>query len=153
MFSTLFRTAACRRTLDQIIEKIERNEKNEERREMRKRFREENMVLKMARLNSQKLDSLLQKRKEALKKQIMRKRALLEKDMTQQIHGELAMLRKRPYDSSDGEEYPYVPRKKLIQEGPLYCVCKTPYNDAEYVSNIFIHFFDMPSKSDCAVGR
>ena len=121
--------------MDQIIEKIERNEKNEERKEMRKRFREENMVLKMARLNSQKLDSLLQKRKETLKKQIMRKRALLEKDMTQQIQGELAILRKRSCESSDGEEteYSYVPKKRVKQEGPLYCVCKTPYNDTEYV--------------------
>ena len=121
--------------MDQIIEKIERNEKNEERKEMRKRFREENMVLKMARLNSQKLDSLLQKRKEILKKQIMRKRALLEKDITQQIQGEMALVRKRRYDSSDGEdlEYSSVPKKRLKQEGPLYCVCKTPYNDTEYV--------------------
>ena len=105
---------------------------------MRKRFREENMVLKMARLNSQKLDSLLQKRKETLKKQIMRKRALLEKDMTQQIQGELAMLRKRRCEGSEEEdgEYSYVPKKKMKQEGPLYCVCKTPYNDTEYVFHI-----------------
>ena len=135
MTCTHSRTAACRRTLDQIIEKIERNEKNEERKEMRKRFREESMVLKMARLNSQKLDSLLQKRKETLKKQIMRKRALLEKDMTQQIHSEMALLRKRRYESSDGEEgeHSLVPRKKVKQDGPLYCVCKTPYNETEYV--------------------
>ena len=121
--------------MDQIIEKIERNEKNEERKELRKRFREENMVLRMARLNSQKLDSLLQKRKETLKKQIMRKRALLEKDMTQQIQSEIAILRKRRYESSDGEEaeYSFVPKKKVKQEGPLYCVCKTPYNETEYV--------------------
>ena len=121
--------------MDQIIEKIERNEKNEERKELRKRFREENMVLRMARLNSQKLDSLLQKRKETLKKQIMRKRALLEKDMTQQIQSEIAILRKRRYESSDGEEteHSFVPKKKAKQEGPLYCVCKTPYNETEYV--------------------
>ena len=121
--------------MDQIIEKIERNEKNEERKELRKRFREENMVLRMARLNSQKLDSLLQKRKETLKKQIMRKRALLEKDMTQQIQSEIAILRKRRYESSDGEEaeYSFVSKKKVKQEGPLYCVCKTPYNETEYV--------------------
>jgi hypothetical protein len=26
-----------------------------------------------------------------------------------------------------------VPKKRVKQEGPLYCVCKTPYNDTEYV--------------------
>lgn len=141
----VFRTAACRRTLDLIIEKIERHERTEERKELRKRFREESMVLKLARLKGQKLDTLLQKRKETLKKQIMRKRYLLEKDMTHQIQGEMAMLRKRRYDSSDGEEagYSYVPRKRLKQEGPLYCVCKTPYSDTECVLlfEIVIFFF------------
>lgn len=94
----------------------------------------------MARLNSQKLDSLLQKRKETLKKQIMRKRALLEKDMTQQIQGELAILRKRRYESTDEEqEYSFVPKKRKVkEEGPLYCVCKTPYNDTEYVFMQFV---------------
>ncbi|XP_046856305.1 nucleosome-remodeling factor subunit BPTF-like isoform X2 [Xenia sp. Carnegie-2017] len=127
----LSRTMTCRRVIDLIIDKIERNEKNEERREMRKRFKEANVVLKLAQLNRQKLDTLLQKRKETLKKQIMRKRALLEKDIAQELQGELTR-RKRKFDLSDGEEKISVSWKRSKRDEPLYCICRTPYDDTEF---------------------
>lgn len=122
--------ATCKKTIDQIIDKIEKNEKVEEKKEMKRRFREESLVLKMARLNSQKLDGVLQKRKESLKKEIMKKRAFLEKDMAHEIQAELNILKKRRRES--GENYDvFPPRKRLKHDGKLFCLCKTPYDSSE----------------------
>ena len=105
--------------------------------------------MKNERMKVIKLDAQLQKRKELLKKDIMKKRAQLEKELTLEIHEEIRreQSRKRKMDS----ESESVTKKKIEIE-KLYCVCKTPYDDTKYVRTVlasslfhlFCHLFHHP---------
>ena len=126
------RIAICRKVLDFILDKIERNEENERKREEKKRAKEESQALKLEKQKAAKLGVLLQKRKEALKKDMVRKRDLLERDLMVELQQNNPSKRKNS-DRKNWQNSPEGPmtKKRKTEDEWLYCICKTPYDPAQ----------------------
>lgn len=131
-----YRVAICRKVLDFILDKIDRNEEAERRKQLKKRAKEESQALRMEKQKANKLAALLQKRKEALKRDVMRKRDLLERDLLLELQEDpkTGSKRKHAGDSerrnshSSSPEGPKAKRKKAVEDERLFCICKTPYD-------------------------
>ena len=123
-----FRLAICRKVLDGILDKIDRNEDAERKKEEKKRAKEENQALRLERQKANKLSILLQKRKEALKRELMRKRDLLERDLIlelqQQQQQTLKNKRKQGAterrNSQSTPEGPKAKKKKIKERSKQY---------------------------------
>ena len=76
-----FRLAVCGHVIKNILDKIEREEKQEQKRQKKQESAEE----KQKRMAAAKIQGILFKHKEALKKEIQRKRAQSEKNIHQEI--------------------------------------------------------------------
>lgn len=76
-----YRRAVCGAVLKSIVEKIEKKEKEEVRKVKKQELEEE----KQKRLMVAKLHGTLYKHKEALKREILKKRSLMEKNLQQEI--------------------------------------------------------------------
>lgn len=126
------RIAICRKVLDFMLDKIDRNEEIERRKEEKKRAKEETQALKLEKQKASKLGMLLQKRKEALKKEIVRKRDLLERDLMLELqHNHPNKRRKERTNSQSTPEGPKAKKRKTEDER-LFCVCKTPYDPTQF---------------------
>lgn len=79
--NVFFRRAVCGAVLKSIVEKIEKKEKEEVRKVKKLELEEE----KQKRLMVAKLHGTLYKHKEALKREILKKRSLMEKNLQQEI--------------------------------------------------------------------
>ena len=125
-----FRMGICRKVLDGIIDKIERTEGIERKREEKKRVKEEHQAQKVERQKAHKLDILLQKRKEALKREMVKKRDLLERDLILKLQQTNRRKRGRriSQSSADGSK---PKKKKKVEDQPRLCVCNTPYDPTE----------------------
>lgn len=73
----LFRMIVCNQVMKYILDKIDKEEKQA----AKKRKREESVEQKRSKQNASKLSALLFKHKEQLKAEILKKRALLDKDL------------------------------------------------------------------------
>lgn len=128
------RVAICKKVLDCILDKIDRNEEAERKKEEKKRAKEESQALKVEKQKANKLGVLLQKRKEVLKKEIVRKRDLLERDLMLALHQGNKHKRKR--ESSERRNSHSTPegpkaKKKKVEDERLFCICKKPYNPSQ----------------------
>lgn len=110
-----------------MLDKIERNEEAERKKEEKKRAKEENQALRLEKQKANKLGVLLQKRKEALKREVMRKRDLLERDLLLELQQSSKNKRKNSQSTPEGPKA----KKKKVEGERLFCVCKTPYNPTE----------------------
>ncbi|KAL3875950.1 hypothetical protein ACJMK2_033849 [Sinanodonta woodiana] len=82
------RLAICGQVLKAMLDKIEREEKQEQKRQRKQESTEE----KQKRVLAAKLQGILFKHKEALKKEILRKRSLMEKNLQQELQKDIAEL-------------------------------------------------------------
>lgn len=82
------RLAACQAAIKSILDKIEKDEKNV----IRKQKIKESLEEKRQKQSSSKLQVLLFKHAEALKRDIVKKRALLEKDLKIEVQDEISTL-------------------------------------------------------------
>lgn len=128
----LSRIAICRKVLDFMLDKIERNEENERKREEKKRAKEESQALKLEKQKATKLGMLLQKRKEVLKKDMVKKRDLLERDLMVELQQNNSSKRKSS-DRKNWQNTPEAPmaKKRKTEDEWLYCICKTPYDPTQ----------------------
>uniref|UniRef100_A0A4W5JWS8 Bromodomain PHD finger transcription factor n=1 Tax=Hucho hucho TaxID=62062 RepID=A0A4W5JWS8_9TELE len=168
------RIIVCNQVMKFILDKIDKDEKQA----AKKRKKEVSVEQKRSKQNATKLSALLFKHKEQLKAEILKKRALLDKELQLEVQEELrrdiSRLRKdkekaqaaasqaaaaavqvasslSPTMASpssahkrkrDGERdsSSAKPKKKMIsttskdhkKEVKLYCVCKTPYDEAKF---------------------
>ena len=76
-----YRMAGCVQVMKNILDKLEREERQEQKRQRKAESVEE----KQKRLAATKLQNLLFKHKESLKKEMMKKRALMEKAISTEI--------------------------------------------------------------------
>ncbi|XP_069511125.1 nucleosome-remodeling factor subunit BPTF isoform X2 [Ambystoma mexicanum] len=79
------RMIVCNQVMKYILDKIDKEEKQA----VKKRKREENVEQKRSKQNASKLSALLFKHKEQLKAEILKKRALLDKDLQIEVQEEL----------------------------------------------------------------
>lgn len=79
--SSIFRMIVCNQVMKFILDKIEKDEKQA----AKKRKKEEVVEQKRSRQNATKLTALLYKHKEQLKAEILKKRALLDKELQLQV--------------------------------------------------------------------
>lgn len=77
VFSSFPRMIVCNQVMKYILDKIDKEEKQA----AKKRKREESVEQKRSKQNATKLSALLFKHKEQLKAEILKKRALLDKDL------------------------------------------------------------------------
>lgn len=122
--------------MDCILDKIDRNEENERKKEEKKRAKEESQALKLEKQKANKLGVLLQKRKEVLKKEMVRKRDLLERDLILELQEGSVNVGKRKLGGTDRRSSQSTPegpkaKKSKIEDERLLCICKTPYNPAQ----------------------
>lgn len=120
--------------LDGILDKIDRNEDAERKKEEKKRAKEENQALRLERQKANKLSALLQKRKEALKRELMKKRDLLERDLLLELQQTGKNKRKNPgSERRSSQSTPEGPKakKKKVEEERLFCICKKPYDPTQ----------------------
>ena len=128
------RLAICRKVLDCLLDKVERNEEAERKKEEKKRAKEESLALRLEKQKANKLGVLLQKRKEALKKEMMRKRDLIERDLLLELQQSGKNTRKRrDSERRNSQSTPEGPKakKKKVEDERLFCVCKTPYDASQ----------------------
>lgn len=129
------RIAICRKVLDGILDKIDRNEEAERKKEEKKRAKEENQALRLERQKANKLGALLQKRKEALKRELMRKRDLLERDLLLELQQQTGKNKRKHVGSErrTSQSSPEGPKakKRKVDEERLFCVCKKPYDPTQ----------------------
>ncbi|XP_037544827.1 nucleosome-remodeling factor subunit BPTF [Nematolebias whitei] len=83
------RMIVCNQVMKFILDKIEKDEKQEAKQEAKKRKKEEVVEQKRSKQNATKLTALLYKHKEQLKAEILKKRALLDKELQLQVQEEL----------------------------------------------------------------
>lgn len=131
----IHRIAICRKVLDGILDKIDRNEEAERKKEEKKRAKEENQALRLERQKANKLSALLQKRKEALKREMMRKRDLLERDLVLELQQQSGK-NKRKHGGSERRTSQSTPegpkaKKRKVEDERLFCICKKPYDSTQ----------------------
>jgi len=117
-----------------MLDKIDRTEDHERKKELRKRIKAESKARKIEHQKATKLSSLLQKRKEALKRELMKKRDFLERDLLLEL--QQSGKNKRRHTSPErmpSQSTPEAPKakKKKIDEERLFCVCKKPYDPTQ----------------------
>lgn len=81
LFLSVFRMIVCNQVMKFILDKIEKDEKQA----AKKRKKEEVVEQKRSKQNATKLTALLYKHKEQLKAEILKKRALLDKELQLQV--------------------------------------------------------------------
>ncbi|KAL9957398.1 hypothetical protein ACROYT_G039030 [Oculina patagonica] len=132
----LNRIAICRKVLDGILDKIDRSEEAERKKEEKKRAKEENQVLRLERQKANKLGALLQKRKETLKRDMMRKRDLLERDLVLELQQQTGKNKRKHVGSErrTSQSTPEGPKakKRKVEDERLFCVCKKPYDPTQF---------------------
>uniref|UniRef100_A0A6Q2XZS1 Bromodomain PHD finger transcription factor n=1 Tax=Esox lucius TaxID=8010 RepID=A0A6Q2XZS1_ESOLU len=149
------RMIVCNQVMKFILDKIDKDEKQA----AKKRKKEEAGEQKRTKANATKLSSLLYRHKETLKAEILKKRALLDKELRPPPSGPQAAAahaqhslthtshltsptsahkRKR---EEEREAATKAKKKKMIstttsrdskKEIKLYCVCKTPYDESKF---------------------
>ena len=81
LFFASFRLLVCNQVLKSMLDRIDRDERQAQ----KKRKREESVEQKRCKVASGRLAGLLFKHKEQLKSEILKKRALLEKDLQAEV--------------------------------------------------------------------
>ncbi|XP_045069264.1 nucleosome-remodeling factor subunit BPTF-like isoform X4 [Coregonus clupeaformis] len=171
------RMIVCNQVMKFILDKIDKDEKQA----AKKRKKEESVEQKRSKQNASKLSALLFKHKEQLKAEILKKRALLDKELQLEVQEELrrdisrlrkekekaqaaasqaaaaaaaaqvasslsptmaspSSAHKRKRDDERDSSSAKPKKKKMIsttskdhkKEVKLYCVCKTPYDEAKF---------------------
>uniref|UniRef100_A0A673YL68 Bromodomain PHD finger transcription factor n=1 Tax=Salmo trutta TaxID=8032 RepID=A0A673YL68_SALTR len=169
------RIIVCNQVMKFILDKIDKDEKQA----AKKRKKEESVEQKRSKQNATKLSALLFKHKEQLKAEILKKRALLDKELQLEVQEELrrdisrlrkekekaqaaasqaaaaaaqvasslsptmaspSSTHKRKRDDERDSSSAKPKKKKMIsttskdhkKEVKLYCVCKTPYDEAKF---------------------
>ncbi|KAM9473313.1 nucleosome-remodeling factor subunit BPTF-like isoform 11-T11 [Salvelinus alpinus] len=169
------RIIVCNQVMKFILDKIDKDEKQA----AKKRKKEESVEQKRSKQNATKLSALLFKHKEQLKAEILKKRALLDKELQLEVQEELrrdisrlrkekekaqaaasqaaaataqvasslsptmaspSSAHKRKRDDERDSSSTKPKKKKMIsttskdhkKEVKLYCVCKTPYDEAKF---------------------
>uniref|UniRef100_A0A8C7G1R5 Bromodomain PHD finger transcription factor n=1 Tax=Oncorhynchus kisutch TaxID=8019 RepID=A0A8C7G1R5_ONCKI len=169
------RIIVCNQVMKFILDKIDKDEKQA----AKKRKKEESVEQKRSKQNATKLSALLFKHKEQLKAEILKKRALLDKELQLEVQEELrrdisrlrkekekaqaaasqaaaaaaqvasslsptmaspSSAHKRKRDDERDTSSAKPKKKKMIsttskdhkKEVKLYCVCKTPYDEAKF---------------------
>ncbi|XP_035303892.1 nucleosome-remodeling factor subunit BPTF isoform X14 [Cricetulus griseus] len=140
------RMIVCNQVMKYILDKIDKEEKQA----AKKRKREESVEQKRSKQNASKLSALLFKHKEQLKAEILKKRALLDKELQIQVQEELKrdLKMKRERDMAqlvqkrkrEEEKDSKSKKKKMIsttskeakKDTRLYCICKTPYDESKF---------------------
>uniref|UniRef100_A0A4W5QQL7 Bromodomain PHD finger transcription factor n=1 Tax=Hucho hucho TaxID=62062 RepID=A0A4W5QQL7_9TELE len=170
------RIIVCNQVMKFILDKIDKDEKQA----AKKRKKEESVEQKRSKQNATKLSALLFKHKEQLKAEILKKRALLDKELQLEVQEELrrdisrlrkekekaqaaasqaaaaaaqvasslsptmaspSSAHKRKRDGERDSSSSAKPKKKKMisttskdhkKEVKLYCVCKTPYDEAKF---------------------
>uniref|UniRef100_A0A673WVK5 Bromodomain PHD finger transcription factor n=1 Tax=Salmo trutta TaxID=8032 RepID=A0A673WVK5_SALTR len=171
------RMIVCNQVMKFILDKIDKDEKQA----AKKRKKEESVEQKRSKQNATKLSALLFKHKEQLKAEILKKRALLDKELQLEVQEELrrdisrlrkekekaqaaasqaaaaaaaaqvasslsptmaspSSAHKRKRDDERDSSSAKPKKKKMIsttskdhkKEVKLYCVCKTPYDEAKF---------------------
>ncbi|KPP74541.1 nucleosome-remodeling factor subunit BPTF-like, partial [Scleropages formosus] len=97
------RMIVCNQVMKFILDKIDKDE----RQAAKKRKREESVEQKRCKQNATKLSALLFKHKEQLKAEILKKRALLDKELQLEV-------------------------QDAKKDTKLYCICKTPYDESKF---------------------
>ncbi|OWK58285.1 Nucleosome-remodeling factor subunit BPTF [Lonchura striata] len=123
------RMIVCNQVMKYILDKIDKEEKQA----AKKRKREESVEQKRSKQNATKLSALLFKHKEQLKAEILKKRALLDKDLQIEVQ---KRKREEEKDCSASKSK----KKKMIsttsketkKDTKLYCICKTPYDESKF---------------------
>ncbi|XP_033751700.1 nucleosome-remodeling factor subunit BPTF-like [Pecten maximus] len=119
------RLTVCGQVLRNVIEKIEKKERDESRRMKKQEMEEE----KHKRLMVAKLQGTLFKHKEALKKEILKKRSIMEKNLQQEIQAEVNEHLKKRKKKPDSPVRPLVtvtsqkapmlnPDQTIVQDEP-----------------------------------
>ncbi|XP_070958261.1 nucleosome-remodeling factor subunit BPTF-like isoform X8 [Oncorhynchus clarkii lewisi] len=169
------RIIVCNQVMKFILDKIDKDEKQA----AKKKKKEESVEQKRSKQNATKLSALLFKHKEQLKAEILKKRALLDKELQLEVQEELrrdisrlrkekekaqaaasqaaaaaaqvasslsptmaspSSAHKRKRDDERDSSSAKPKKKKMIsttskdhkKEVKLYCVCKTPYDEAKF---------------------
>uniref|UniRef100_A0A674N1F9 Bromodomain PHD finger transcription factor n=1 Tax=Takifugu rubripes TaxID=31033 RepID=A0A674N1F9_TAKRU len=147
------RMIVCNQVMKFILDKIEKDEKQA----AKKRKKEEVVEQKRSKQNATKLTALLYKHKEHLKAEILKKRALLDKELQLQVQWERDKERDRYRDSEREREKErdrhrnrdkdressaskHKKKKKKLsstekdhkKDNKLYCICKTPYDESKF---------------------
>ncbi|XP_052374988.1 nucleosome-remodeling factor subunit BPTF-like isoform X5 [Oncorhynchus keta] len=172
------RIIVCNQVMKFILDKIDKDEKQA----AKKRKKEESVEQKRSKQNATKLSALLFKHKEQLKAEILKKRALLDKELQLEVQEELrrdisrlrkekekaqaaasqaaaaaaaaqvvsslsptmaslSSTHKRKRDDERDSSSAKPKKKKMMisttskdhkKEVKLYCVCKTPYDEAKF---------------------
>ncbi|KAK2528422.1 Bptf [Columba guinea] len=123
------RMIVCNQVMKYILDKIDKEEKQA----AKKRKREESVEQKRSKQNATKLSALLFKHKEQLKAEILKKRALLDKDIQIEVQ-------KRKREEEKDAAASKSKKKKMIsttsketkKDTKLYCICKTPYDESKF---------------------
>ena len=116
------RMLACQKIMDNMLEKIERSAEIDRRKEEKLQAR----LQKAERVKTNRLEALLFKRKEILKRQMERKRSLLEKDLSLEIQKSLPTVkRKQEKAAQEGPK----PKKRKSEEQRIVCICRRPFDD------------------------
>uniref|UniRef100_A0A665UW85 Nucleosome-remodeling factor subunit BPTF-like n=1 Tax=Echeneis naucrates TaxID=173247 RepID=A0A665UW85_ECHNA len=130
------RMIVCNQVMKFILDKIEKDEKQA----AKKRKKEEVVEQKRSKQNATKLTALLYKHKEQLKAEILKKRALLDKELQLQVQVSTYKDRDRDRDKErDSSSSKHKKKKKLSstskdhkKDTKLYCICKTPYDESKF---------------------
>ncbi|XP_078611546.1 nucleosome-remodeling factor subunit BPTF-like isoform X3 [Branchiostoma floridae x Branchiostoma japonicum] len=149
------RMIVCNQVMKHILDTIDREEKADQ----KKRKKEETAEQKRSKAMALKLQTTLFKHKEQLRKDMLKKRSLMEKEITKEVQDELKHELKKKGHKRKGSETASsgledTPKKKKKAEKPakaegkskmirtsqssrdkdrkLYCVCKTPYDATQF---------------------
>lgn len=80
--------AACMQVMKSLLDSIER----QERIDLKRQRKQETSDERMKRMSQQRLDSMLLKHKDNLRKDILKKRSLLEREIANEIHVCVSLL-------------------------------------------------------------
>uniref|UniRef100_UPI00358E9432 nucleosome-remodeling factor subunit BPTF isoform X2 n=1 Tax=Myxine glutinosa TaxID=7769 RepID=UPI00358E9432 len=148
------RLLVCNQVLKSLLDRIDRDERQAQ----KKRKREESVEQKRSKVASGRLAGLLFKHKEQLKSEILKKRALLEKDLQAEVQEELkqdlkrlkkervsmatmpGIGQKRRREPELRDQGSRTKHKKMIntatrdskRDNKLYCICKTTYDPSRF---------------------
>uniref|UniRef100_A0A8C3CVZ0 Bromodomain PHD finger transcription factor n=1 Tax=Cairina moschata TaxID=8855 RepID=A0A8C3CVZ0_CAIMO len=147
------RMIVCNQVMKYILDKIDKEEKQA----AKKRKREESVEQKRSKQNASKLSALLFKHKEQLKAEILKKRALLDKELQIEVQVKTqhaasvtssssttvpmpVSSQKRKRDEERDSSASKSKKKKMIsttsketkKDTKLYCICKTPYDESKF---------------------
>ncbi|XP_013407675.1 nucleosome-remodeling factor subunit BPTF [Lingula anatina] len=152
------RVATCKQVMKTMLDKLEKEERASQKQAKKQETAEE----KQKRVTATKLQGLLYKQKEALKKDMLKKRDAMEKLYVAEVQADIAeqykVLKNKgsPRKRKSSEEVDHVivdvttveeatkvkkKKQKVISTGTprsqaqqekLYCICRTPYDDTKF---------------------